>query len=413
MKRRTSVAMALAGLAALVLPLLAAAQVAPAAAATGLGARVSAIIERFPAENAAARDALCAGIIELGPAAIVEACARVLPPGAGNDAKARFAVNGLAVYATRPGAEAERALFVRALWTALAGNPDKQVAAFLLSQVQLAGRAESVKPLARYLADVTLAGPASAALQTIGGPEAARALLKALENAPGTALVALVDALGAMRSREAVKKLLALTGSGDETLRRAARSALAEIGDPAAGPVLSTVRVTSSQAERAEVPGPLPPFRPPPPGNGPDDRGLERGPIDARRLRRAGGEPGRRGRPVPHRLDPRRQGPARSRRRGRQPRARAPGGGPGGRRDARSGRGDGPLGGKERGFGTGSPGRDRRDARTARRRDRPALRPGVPAQPRRDRPPGRHTGGGPPRRQSGRSGPRRAHRHGR
>ena len=251
MKRKASVATAFAALAILTLPLLAAAQVAPAASGTGLGARVSAIIERFPAEDATARDALCAGIIELGPAAIVEACARVLPPGAGNDAKARFAINGLAVYATRPGAEAERALVVRALWTALAGNPDKQVAAFLLTQVQLAGRAESVKSLTSYLADETLAGPASAALQTIGGPEAARALLKALETAPRTVLVTLVDALGAMRNREAVKKLLALTESGDEALRRAARSALAGIGDPAAGPVLSTVRVTSSQAERA------------------------------------------------------------------------------------------------------------------------------------------------------------------
>lgn len=256
MKRSASVATALAALAilALLLPAAARAQAVPAAAGTGLGARVSAIIERFPAENAAARDALCAGIVELGPAAIVEACARVLPPGAGNDAKARFAVNGLAIYATRPGAEAERALFVRALWTALAKNPDKQAAAFLIAQIQLAGRAESVKPLASYLADATLAGPATAALQTIGGPEPARTLLKALETAPKTVLVTLVDALGAMRSREAVKKLLPLAESGDEALRRAARSALAEIGDPAAGPVLSTVRVTSSQAERAEAP---------------------------------------------------------------------------------------------------------------------------------------------------------------
>ncbi|MCK7499577.1 MAG: hypothetical protein MZW92_61140 [Comamonadaceae bacterium] len=34
-------------------------------------------------------------------------------------------------------------------------------------------------------------------------------------------------------------------------------------------------------------------------------------------------------------------------------------------------------------------------------------------EPRRGRPPGRHTRGGPPRRQSGRTGPRRAHRRGR
>jgi HEAT repeat protein len=219
-----------------------------------LKARVSSVLERFPAETSPARDALCAEIIQLGQAAVAETCARVLPPGAGNDAKARFAVNGLAVRVTRPGAESERALFIRGVWTALSGHPDKQVAAFLLTQVQLAGRTESVKSLSRYLADETLAGPAAAALQAIGGAEAARTLLKAFDPAPQSVRVTLVDALGAMRSREAVKKLLVLTESSDESLRRASLSALANIGDPAAGPVLSKVRVAASQAERAHAP---------------------------------------------------------------------------------------------------------------------------------------------------------------
>ncbi len=220
-----------------------------------LKARVSAVLERFPAETSPARDALCAEIIKLGPAAVADICARVLPPGAGNDAKARFAVNGLAVHVTRTGAEAERLLFVKSLLTAIAGKPDKQVAAFFIAQVQLAGKAESVKPLAKYLADEALAGPAAAAVQTIGGPEAGRVLLKALDAAPPAARLPIVDALGALRSREAVKKLLALADAGDESLRRAARAALAAIGDPAAGPALSKILVTASQNERAEAPG--------------------------------------------------------------------------------------------------------------------------------------------------------------
>ena len=222
--------------------------------AEDLKPRVSSILERFPAETAAAKDGLCAEILKIGPEAVGEICSRLLPPGGGNDSRARFAANGLAVYVTRPGAENERALFVRALLAALAWNPDKQVAAFLLSQIQVAGRAESVKPVARYLADETLAGPAAAALQTIGGPEAVRAFLKALDAAPKSARVAIVDALGGMRSREAVKKLLVLAEGGDEALRRAALSALANIGDPAAGPVLSKVRVAASFRERAQAP---------------------------------------------------------------------------------------------------------------------------------------------------------------
>ncbi|HOW86067.1 MAG TPA: DUF1080 domain-containing protein [Candidatus Aminicenantes bacterium] len=228
---------------------------AAAPAAADLKARVSAIVERFPAENGAARDALCADLIGLGPAGLAETCARVLPPGGGNDAKARFAVNGLAVYVTRPGAEPERLLFVRSLLAAAAGCSDRDAAAFFISQVQLAGRAEAVRPLGRYLADEALAGPAAAALRTIGGPDATRTLLAAIDKAPRSSRPAVIEALGAMRSREAVKKLLPLAGSGDEALRRAARSALADIGDPAAGPALAGVPVVASWLERTEAPG--------------------------------------------------------------------------------------------------------------------------------------------------------------
>src|SRR5690606_35921805 len=131
----------------------------------------------------AEKDELCAGLLALGPAAVAETCARVLPPGGGDDAQARFALNGLAVRVTRAGAEPERLVFVRALLESLAASRDRDVAAFLISQVQLAGRSEAVAPLAVYLKDEALAGPAVAALQAIGGREAAAALLTALDPA--------------------------------------------------------------------------------------------------------------------------------------------------------------------------------------------------------------------------------------
>jgi len=229
-------------------------QAAMPAQSSDLKARVSAILELFPAETSAARDALCAEVVKLGPAGLAETCARLLPPGAGNDAQVRFALNGVAVHVTRTGAEAERRVFVKALLGALPKSSDKQVASFLIAQVQIAGRAESVKPLGAYLGDEALAGPAVAALQAIGGPEAAKVLLKGLGAAPPSAKLSIVDALGALRSRSAVKKLMTLAGTNDEALRRAARFALANIGDPAAGRILSNIGVASPAEERAEAP---------------------------------------------------------------------------------------------------------------------------------------------------------------
>ena len=222
--------------------------------AADLATRVSSIVARFPAEAPAKRDALCAEVLKLGPGGVAEVCARVLPPGKGDDARARFAVNGLAVYVTRPGAEKERVVLSRVLLESLGRTRDANVAAFFLSQVQAAGKSEAVRPLEKYLLDETLAGPAASALLSIGGPEATKALLAAVDRAPRNARLTLIQALGTARSREAVKKILPLADSGDEGIRQAALFALANIGDPAAGPVLSRSRVAASYRERSEVP---------------------------------------------------------------------------------------------------------------------------------------------------------------
>jgi HEAT repeat protein len=211
------------------------------------------LLARLPSADAADRDAVCAKILRLGPAALEGVCARVLPPGAGDDSAARYALDGLAVYVTRAGGEAERALFARAVAAALVRPADKEVKAFLISELQRAGGRESIKPLAAYLLDERLSGPAARALVSIGGPESAWALLAALDKAKGAAKLAVVQALGEIGSREAVRKILPLAESSDPELRRAVLAALARIGDPAAGPALAKARVAASRYERGEA----------------------------------------------------------------------------------------------------------------------------------------------------------------
>ncbi|HXY38627.1 MAG TPA: family 16 glycoside hydrolase [Vicinamibacteria bacterium] len=216
--------------------------------------QVSSILEGLPAPNAAARDKACSALLALGAPALADVISRVQPPGAGDDASARFAVNGLAVYVTRPGAESERLLIAQALLSALDRGRDKEVAAFLISQVQLAGREESVRALGNFLLDERLAGPALAALVTIGGPEVPTVLLRALETAPAAVRPALVKALGERPGRTGVRRLAALAASSDEPTRQAALLALATTGDPSAGGVLSRTRVAVSYRERTQAP---------------------------------------------------------------------------------------------------------------------------------------------------------------
>ncbi len=405
MKKRAA-ALAIAVIACAILaagPLAAAGQAARPAGAEDIKAAVSSIVGRFPAETAAAQATPSAPRSSgSGPAAIAETCARVLPPGAGDDSEGP-------VRRERPGrlchpGRARRPSACSSSGACSTPSPrvrTRQVAAFFITQVQLAGKAEAVKPLARYLVGrgrwPDRPRPPS---RRSAAPRPPGRSSKALDAAPPPARLSIVDALGALRSREAVKKLLVLAESADEGLRRAARFALANIGDPAAGAVLSKVRVTLVPAERAEAPALYLLYARRLAESGKTAEGL----AAARSILASHGGPEEsqvasealalivsilKDKAVPDLLARRRQpGP-------RGPRARpwslA--------RDARGERGDRPLDREGRGFGarTSGPRSSRCSAGAATQTALPFVRESL-REPRRGRPPGRHPRRGPPRR---------------
>ena len=229
------------------------------AAATGgqenasAAAKAAAVLAKFPAESSAERDAAAAELLALGPEGLQAVCRRLVAPGAEDDSLARYALDAAAVYAARPGAERERQSLIRELLRALDAPREPEIKEFLLGELQLVGKGEIVRPVAAFLADSRLAGPAARALTAVGTPEAERALLRALPSAPRLAARAIVQALGDLRSAAAVSSLLPLAASSDAELRRAAETALANIGDPAARPILDRTAVTASSLERSRA----------------------------------------------------------------------------------------------------------------------------------------------------------------
>jgi len=220
---------------------------------SSLDARVSNIVAKFPGQTTAAKDALTAELIALGSGGIMRLCRMLAPPGAADDSKVRYAVNGLATYVAPPRLEDQRKMFVRALARACEqeGSPDVQ--AFLISQVELCGKDESVKPLKKYLLDPKLCAPATRALVIIGTPAAEAAILKALGPASKANKLSLINALGELRSRKATKKILLYASSADADIRQAALYALANTGDSLAGPALDKVRLEAGFYERAQA----------------------------------------------------------------------------------------------------------------------------------------------------------------
>jgi HEAT repeat protein len=217
----------------------------------GLAAKVAVVLLKFPAESAAGRDAAAAELLALGPEGLQSVCRRLAAPGEDDDSLARFALDAAAVYAARPGAESERLMFSREILKVLALPRETEVKAFLLGELQLAGKGEVVRPVGALLTDARLAGPAARVLAAVRNPEAERALIQALGSVPKGAALSVVQALGDMRSVAAVKSLLTLASGRDADLSRAAVIALANIGDPAAQAVLEKSIVTASSFERA------------------------------------------------------------------------------------------------------------------------------------------------------------------
>jgi hypothetical protein len=106
--------------------------------------QVANILARFPAETATLRDRLAGEILGLGEDGMAEIARRLAPAGTGNDVSARFALGAVAAYASRFGAERDRAATETALVRALVAAPDPEVKTFLLGQLRLVGREEAV-----------------------------------------------------------------------------------------------------------------------------------------------------------------------------------------------------------------------------------------------------------------------------
>jgi len=183
----------------------------------------------------------------------MEICRRLSPPGETDDSLARYALEAAGTYAMRPGGERDRILYARAVIKALKSAPDPDLKTFLIGRLQQAGGNESLEPLSRLLFDRRLAEPAVQALLAISAPGTDRSLLKALGHSEETNIVTLLRALGELRSREAIGRIIPFASSQDKNIREAGLFALANIGDPRTEFQLSRIEIASSPRERGSA----------------------------------------------------------------------------------------------------------------------------------------------------------------
>ncbi len=223
-----------------------------------LATKVADILAQFPATGAAHRDRLANDMLDLGEAGLAEFMRQLVPAGAGNDTAVRFALNGMAIYASEFGNEAKRALAEKALIAGLASDSDPEVKTFLLLQLRLVGREEAVKAAAPYLLDTKLFEPATQLMLSVRDVPARQALLGALGKSRDANQVTLVKALGELKAEEANSAILGLANSSSLSLRKAALAALAQIANQnSAGALTAAARKADYRYDPADSVGAL------------------------------------------------------------------------------------------------------------------------------------------------------------
>jgi HEAT repeat protein len=170
--------------------------------------------------------------------------------GKGDDLKPRYALHVLAVRAGGQGAERRRA-FAETLASTLGGDRPKEVQAFIVRQLQVAGGKEAAAKLGALLLDADLFEYAAQALLAIraGAVEQFRA---ALPRVAGRQRLTVVQALGVLRDGASAEALKKLASDPDLDTRLTARWALANAGVRAAVDVL--IRATNAKShERTQA----------------------------------------------------------------------------------------------------------------------------------------------------------------
>jgi hypothetical protein len=145
--------------------------------------QVTALLARIPCDDAPSAEQLGRDLAAGGSALVDQLAEHVGEPGDPAGVKPRCALHALAVYAARPGADAEHTAFAKALAAQLEEKSSKEVKAFFLEQLRLCGGPEQVPAIARCLQDERLCEPAAQALLSIRGQEALKALRDALPKA--------------------------------------------------------------------------------------------------------------------------------------------------------------------------------------------------------------------------------------
>lgn len=211
------------------------------------------LVQRLPADTPAEAADVYQQILKGGAASITTLVGMLKPPEVSGDSKARFALHGLAIHACREGAESERMLLATTLAKLLDSDMDPHVKGFLVRQLQLAGRSESIEPIAKLLTDEFQCEYAAQALLAMKDPAVIPHLKRAVEQAGPACRMTLVQALGVLKEAKGVAAAQKGLADKNREMRLVSAFALANSADAAAADTLLKGAASDSPYEASQM----------------------------------------------------------------------------------------------------------------------------------------------------------------
>lgn len=222
------------------LVLVMAGQVAIAQDVRTLETKIADLLVQMPVSDPEHRDRLAEETFNLGEEGLTRICSQVLPPGKGDDTRARFAIESLSKYLSVDVPSGKSITWEKVCITFASESKNQHVQAFFMSQLQWIGSTATVDALAPYISDDFLCFPAISAMKNADPVKAGKMFMAAIGSVSGKPEIAIIKALGELK----VDNAAGLLGeqfemNEDVSLQKHILRSLASIGDPGSYRVLS------------------------------------------------------------------------------------------------------------------------------------------------------------------------------
>ena len=181
---------------------------------------VADVLAQMPAQKQAEYNKLLQSLSTTGEDGVAMLVKMINEPGKGSNSQVEYALSGLTHYVMATGNESARLTTATAYGKVLEQVSNREIKAFIIRQLQLVGKDESVSVLAKYLTQENLAGPAARALVSFNSAKADNALTAALQSAKNNVSIQkdIIQAIAEADATGVEQALLDLLATQDQNL---------------------------------------------------------------------------------------------------------------------------------------------------------------------------------------------------